>query len=205
MSPVSDQAVVGALEGAIALGRCNGADEEHLDRLRAVSDILQGADWEDVASVYGPDYADQAGMTVGRLFGKRLRRRLGKFAKGAGRAARGFTRDVVLPLAPMAANLIPGAGPGVSMALKAATPALQRALKGDRELSPFARTAAALIQNAPQMAQAFQGGGMPDLSAMFPQRAPRPVVQMPMAMPMQMPVEMPYGVDPSQLFAAWGG
>jgi hypothetical protein len=45
---------------------------------------------------------------------------------------------------------------------------------------------------------------MPDLSAMFPQRAPRPV-QMPMAMPMQMPVEMPYGVDPSQLFAAWGG
>jgi hypothetical protein len=159
-SPVSDQALVGSIEGLIVLGEESDADEEHLERLRSISDMLQGASWEDVADEYGPHHADAAGAVVGKLFGK-LRRRIKKIARGAGRAMRGIARDVVLPIAPHVAKFIPGAGPAVSMALQAATPALQRALRSGRHLSPAARFAQRAIRRGVPAMMAMQPGMQP--------------------------------------------
>lgn len=167
-SPVSDQAIVGALEGAIALGEeSDSPNEEHLDRMRCLSDMLQGATWADCAREYGPDHAHAASQVVGAFF-KKARRKLRKMGRGLARAARGVTRDVVLPLAPMAARMIPGAGPAVSTALQAATPALQQALSRGRHLPP--PPLAQFAQAIPGMMQAW-GGSMPGMPSMPPMAA----------------------------------
>ena len=141
-SPVSSQALVGALEGAITLGAVNRASEEHLDRLRCLADMVQGADWEDCAGEYGEDLADAASAVVGRLF---RRGGMKRFLKGK------VFKTLVNPLRLVPGGkmldpdrllrskmlrkglskglqFIPGVGPIASSAFDMAAPMLQRAI-----------------------------------------------------------------------------
>lgn len=137
-SPISSQALVGALEGAIVIGRCNGADPEHLDRLRAVSDMCQGATWEDVAEVYGAEHADAAGAVVGSFFKKLFKpKNLLKFALNPMRVLPGgkmldpgrlLKSKMFRGVVSKGLQFIPGVGPIASSAFDAASPMLQSAL-----------------------------------------------------------------------------
>jgi len=140
-SPVSDQAIVGAIDGAILLGECNGASEEHLDRLRAIGDMLDGADWEDVAADWGPEHADAAGQIVGSWFGRRLR----GISRGAKRVARS---KAFRWAAPLAAAAIPGVGPAAAAAL-AASFALKNKLRKARHVRPELRPRVLAVPEVP--------------------------------------------------------
>jgi hypothetical protein len=135
-SPVSDQALVGAIEGAIALGEASNTDDEHLDRLRCMSDMLQGASWEECCAEYGRDHADAASHVVGAFF-RKLRRRISRGVKKLGRPL----AKAALRLAPKALSFVPGVGPLASSALRMATPALQRAILQQRHRPPAHRVA----------------------------------------------------------------
>jgi len=89
-SPVSDQAVVGAVRGAFRIGLASGtANPEDLRRMSAIADACNGYSWEDLAEVYGPEHATAAGAVVGSFFGKAFKR-LGKIAKGVAKGAVSF-------------------------------------------------------------------------------------------------------------------
>lgn len=140
-SPVSDQAVVGAVRGAWRLGLASGyADPDHLRRLSAIADACEGCDWEELAERYGPDHANAAGQLVEGWFGKKLFRKLKKAGKGLARTA--------LKVAPIATSFIPGGGLA-SAALKMASPHLRSALAKKRHLPPVER-ARALAAVPPQ-------------------------------------------------------
>lgn len=114
-SPISSQAVVGALLGARALGIAAGdVDPENLKRLSALADACEGASWEEIAEDYGPEHANAAQAVVGSFFGKAFKK-LGKIAKGA------------VKLAAPALSLIPG-GSLATAAFNAASPALRKAV-----------------------------------------------------------------------------
>jgi hypothetical protein len=68
-SPVSSQAVAGACEGLINLGEANDVDDEILARAACISDAVQGASWDELEEVYGPEHATAAGQLVGSFFG----------------------------------------------------------------------------------------------------------------------------------------
>lgn len=120
MSPVSDQAVVGALRGAIRLGCVSGADAENLKRLSAIADACEGCDYEELAHIYGREHANAASQIVSGFFGKAFKK-LGKIAKGAGKF---ITKN---PLAKMATSIIPGAGLATA-AFNAASPAFRKSV-----------------------------------------------------------------------------
>lgn len=137
-SPISSQALVGAIEGAILLGKCNGAHASHLDRLRAVSDMCQGASWEDVAEVYGDEHADAAGAVVGSFFKRLFKpKNLLKFALNPMRVLPGgkmldpgriLKSKMMRGAISKGLQFIPGVGPIASSAFDAASPMLQSAL-----------------------------------------------------------------------------
>ncbi|HEY0465278.1 MAG TPA: hypothetical protein VGC79_13775, partial [Polyangiaceae bacterium] len=103
-SPVSDQAVVGAVLGAFKLGVASGyADPEHLKRMSAIAEACEGAPWEEIAEVYGVEHANAASGIVEGFFGKALRK-LGKVAKG------GLKFVTQNTLATLATSFLPGAG-----------------------------------------------------------------------------------------------
>jgi hypothetical protein len=134
-TPVSDQALVGACQGAIILGRASGfARPEHIDRLEALCDACEGAAWEELAADYGEQHADAVEQILGSWFGK--------LTKKISRAVKHPTR-LLKPLAtqalPFAASFIPGAGPVAHMALQAASPALQHLIKSGRHKNPKRR------------------------------------------------------------------
>lgn len=156
-SPTSSQAIVGACEGAIALGEANGVDDDTLDRIAAIRDMCEGADWDDLADEYGEDNATAAGHIVHGFFGG-----LGKVLKKAVNVANPYNLaakavKVVPGVGPMAsrmmssftptnANLLkygqqyaskmPGVGPVAAQAFQAASPHLQRMLLDQRHLPP---------------------------------------------------------------------
>lgn len=138
-SPRTDQSLVGAIEGAILLGETSdAADEEHLERLRCLSDMVQGCSWEECAREYGPHHATAAGSVVGKLFKGKFFRKLGKTFKPLARVVK-----------PLASAALPLAAPALSAALKlppgatqAVSPALSSLLKKERHLPPQARGAA---------------------------------------------------------------
>ena len=187
-SPVSDQALVGALRGAIRFGQSSRfGDQDNIDRLSAIVDACHGATWEELAEEYGEDHATAAGQVVGSFFGnifKKVKRAVthpGKTLewaiknspaalamKGAGQVLKAAKplAAMALPLAKMAAPFIPGVGPVAAMALQAASPMLQNLLASGQHLPPG---------QAPQ-----------------PQAMAWPPPQMPM---MQQPM-MPYGYPP---------
>lgn len=128
-SPVSSQAIVGAVRGAWRLGLVNGADPEQLRRLAALADACEGLPYEEIEQRYGQDHADAAAQVVGSFFGKAFRG-IGKLAKKA-----------ISPLAKGALSLVPG-GALASAALSAASPLLKGNVARAKHLPPNQRAAA---------------------------------------------------------------
>jgi hypothetical protein len=100
------QAIVGAIEGACKIGIASGtASRDHVNRLCAIADAIEGVDIEHIAACYGDEHALAAQQVVGSLWGK-----LKKAAKSvANTAAKGIS--VVAPVAKFI--------PGVSQAFSA--------------------------------------------------------------------------------------
>lgn len=125
-SPVSAQAIVGAVRGAFRIGLESGtADPEHLKRLSAIADACDGYSWEELAEVYGPQHAEAAGQIVGSFFGKAFRK-LGKVAKGA------------VKLAAPALAFVPG-GNIATAAFNMASPALKKSVLKQAHVAPARR------------------------------------------------------------------
>lgn len=128
-SPVSSQALVGACRGIVTLGEESGMMVDHdMDRLSAIADMCEGASWEEVAAEYGYDHAEAASHVVGGFFGSLLK-------KAKKLAKRG------LKLVPDVISFVPGVGPAASMAIKAASPMLQKALRERKHVRPSQRQA----------------------------------------------------------------
>lgn len=147
MSPVSSQAIVGALRGAFKLGCSSGfADPEHLKRVSAIEDICNGYSWEEVAEVYGPEHATAAGAVVGSFFGKAFK----------------VLKKVASPLVRAGLSFVPGGGLA-AQAFDMASGGLKKSLKKGKHLPPAQRAQLALTparSPAPQRAaQPFAGGG----------------------------------------------
>lgn len=126
-SPVSDQAIVGAVRGAFKLGCASRmAHPDHLKRMSAIEDAVSGASWEEIAETYGPDHADAAGVIVGSFFGKAFKK-LGKVAKG------GLKFVTKNPLGKLVTSAIPGAGLATA-AFNMASPALKKSVVKQKHL-----------------------------------------------------------------------
>jgi hypothetical protein len=128
-SPLASTALVGAIDGACRLAIAGGyADPEHIKRLNAIADMIQGADARDVATLYGVEHALAGCEVVGSFFGK--------IAKGASSLAKvvpGGSLALKLasgPLGKKALQFIPGIGPIASSALELAPGALKALQKG---------------------------------------------------------------------------
>lgn len=122
-APVASTALVGAIDDAIRLANCCGAgDPEHIARLSAIADGCEGATYEELAELYGPDHARAAAVAVVGIFGglKKLGRGIGKLAKGA------------LPIVSKGLQFVPGVGPIASTALDAGS----KVLRGGRRPPP---------------------------------------------------------------------
>lgn len=164
-SPVSSQAIVGAVRGAFRIGLESGtADPEHLKRLSAIADACDGYSWEEIAGTYGPQHADAAGQIVGSFFGKAFKK-LGKIAKGA------------VKFASPALNLIPG-GSLATAAFNTADKALRKNVVKQQHVRPAQRAPLRISpQRAPApapRAAAPAGGGMPQFLP-YPYPLPYPV------------------------------
>ncbi len=120
-SPVSSEAIVGACDGLITLAEANGQGQFAIDRAAAIRDACDGYDWYDLAQEYGPDHATAAGQVVGSFF-----RSLGRMVK----------RINPVKVLSKAVSFVPGVGPVASMALDAASPALQKLVQSGHHLPP---------------------------------------------------------------------
>lgn len=120
--PVASTALTGAIDGACMLGQCAGfADPEHINRLCALSDCIDGVPFEELCGIYGEDHARAAAELVGSFFGK-----LKNVAKGAVKLATAPQR-AALSLASKAIVHVPGIGPMAASTLKLA----EKAASGD--------------------------------------------------------------------------
>jgi hypothetical protein len=120
-APLANQAIAGAAEGARALlASLDDASEESefaQDYLAAVRDAHHGADWADLADVYGEGVADEVEHNVGKLW-RGIARKAGKILKPAKRVV---DSKVFMAAAPF----IPGGGQ-IYMMSKGASSALDR-------------------------------------------------------------------------------
>lgn len=157
-SPVSSQAIVGAVRGAFELGMASDAHPEQLKRLSALADACEGCPFEELESAYGRQHAQAASQIVGSFFGKALRK-VGKFAKKA--------------VAP-ALSLVPGGGLATA-AFNAASPALRKAVLTRKHVPPEKRAVrpSAGAPRAPGV-PAAPGGGAPQWLP-YPYPLPYPV------------------------------
>jgi hypothetical protein len=164
-SPVSSQAIVGAVRGAFRLGLASGyADDEHLKRMSAIAEACEGAPWEEIAERYGKEHATAAGVIVSGFFGKALRK-LGKVAKGA------------VKFAAPALSLVPG-GSLATAAFNAASPALRKSVLRQQQKAPAQRGAQPIARPvpAPRAPAPRAPGGAPAPPFMpYPYPVPYPV------------------------------
>jgi hypothetical protein len=127
--PVASTALVGAIDGALRLGIAGGyAHPEHIKRLNAIAEAIEGEDVRDIAARYGEQHAIAACEVVGSFFGK-LAKGAGSLVKmvpGAGAALKLATG----PLGKKLIQFIPGVGPIASSALELAPGALSMLKKG---------------------------------------------------------------------------
>lgn len=186
-SPVSSQAICGAVRGAFELGLSNDADPESLKRLSAIADACEGCPWEELAERYGAAHADAAGAVVGSFFGKAfkalktaanpfdLARRGIKLVSPKAASAFGRvmpTTSNILKYGPKAAGYIPGIGPAAAAALKMASPLLKKSVALDQHTAPLHRAPGAPGAVAPGLVQNFFYGAPSD-AAGWQQGAPR--------------------------------
>jgi hypothetical protein len=108
-APVASTALTGAINDVCCAGMAaEGVQDEHLDRLCAIADACDGADYYDLERIYGQEHAEAAAAVVGSLFGK-IARGLKKVAKKA-----------VMPIARGAASFVPGGGLALNVAERGA-------------------------------------------------------------------------------------
>ncbi len=115
-------ALVGAINGALQLAVAGGyAHPDHIDRLAAIADALEGVSLDDISELYGEDHAQAAGEVLeGFSFGKMMK----GIAKGAVKMA---------PVASKLVQFVPGVGPIASTALDiTAAEAAKRMAKGGK-------------------------------------------------------------------------
>lgn len=160
-SPVPDQAIVGAVLGAYDLGLANEIDGENLTRLEAIADACEGATWEDLAEMYGPEHATAAGAIVGSFFGKAFRK-IKKIAK---------------PFAKGALSIVPGGGIAKA-AFNLASPLLKKNIVKQRHKPPAERKGIPIspleAQRVSPMSHLSPAGGGPQWLP-YPYPLPYPV------------------------------
>ena len=94
-APTAASALTGAIDGVCQLGICGGfADPQHLDRLSAISDLIDGMPLEEVIGIYGEEHARAAEHLVGGFFSS---------------LAKGF--KMIAPIISKAVSFVPGVGP----------------------------------------------------------------------------------------------
>jgi hypothetical protein len=144
------QSLIGSIDGACELAVAGGyAHPEHLDRLCCIADAVEGADWDELAAVYGEEHADAAQQVVGSFFGS---------------IAKGFKS--LAPIISKGVQFIPGVGPIASSALDMATKlipagAAANPIQAARIVQPGGGVVPARIiqPSYPQGAAATQPGG----------------------------------------------
>lgn len=100
-APIASTALTGAILGAVELGEAAGiSTDDHIDRLCALADAINGALWDELAGTYGEENANAAAAVVG------------SFWKGLAKAA-----HAAMPFASKAVQFVPGVGPVASTAL----------------------------------------------------------------------------------------
>jgi hypothetical protein len=148
-APVASTALSGCLNGAITFADVVGfSSEEHLRRLACIADRVSGADFDELANVYGTEEAYAVDEIVGSLFGG-----LGKMLK-----------KVASPLAHIAEKavaFVPGVGPIASMALHEGNKMLDHALQSHPGAPAAHGPAVVVPAGAPPPAGMipFHGGG----------------------------------------------
>lgn len=144
-SPVASQAIVGACVGAIELGEHSPfVSDDMLDRAHAITDAIEGCDYEHLAGEYGEDIADDTVEIVGSFF-KKIGRGFKAIGKGIVKVATSkFGRGLI--------SMIPGVGPVASTALDMASPMLNKLVKGKaRKVRKVSASAQNLIHSPPRM------------------------------------------------------
>lgn len=182
-SPVSSQAVVGAIRGGLVLSNVSGlVHGDTMDEAEAFAEACDGADWYDIAGEYGEDIADFTMQNVGSLFGglkkafkkvannpivnplklaERLPGPFGGLARMANPAAilnpGSLLREASTnPLFKTGLSFIPGVGPIASQALSMAAPALQQMIARGGHVNPQGQPFGGLLQQfAPQFGAQF--------------------------------------------------
>jgi hypothetical protein len=125
-APVAATSLTGCISGACELAVHGGyALEEHLDGLEALLDAIDGADWHDLAHVYGEEEADKAITIVGSFFS-------------------GLTKMLPNVLS-KAVQFVPGIGPVASSALDLATQHLPSGLKAAQQAARIVQPGAAAV------------------------------------------------------------
>lgn len=111
----ASDALVGALVGALELAVAGGyAHPEHIKRMAAIVDAIEGTPIDEIAGLYGENHARAAKeVIVGFSFGK--------LAKGALRSA-----IKLAPIASKAVQFVPGIGPIASSAIDVTTAAAKQ-------------------------------------------------------------------------------
>lgn len=119
-APVAHTALTGCLNGAIEFADVVGfSSEEHISRLAAISDAVNGADFDELAAVYGEEEAAVVGEIVGSFF-KKLGRSLKRIARP------------LANIASKAVQFVPGVGPIASSAIDLAAHAIPSGGGGPR-------------------------------------------------------------------------
>jgi hypothetical protein len=195
-SPVSSQAVVGACNGIIRLGEANDVDDELLDRAAAIRDACEGADWHDLADMYGEEHATAAGAVVGSFFGNLMKKAapLLSATPFAPLAATFGGRDVAQRMVPQGQG-----GPGAMPIMQ-----MKEFFAQNPQLAPLAKT---LLPMAGMMLGPLGAMGGNMLSQFVtPQQAAfqhaDPYLQQSLQQGSHLP---PQGFDPMSMLSAFGG
>lgn len=100
-APTAASALTGAIDGACELGLCAGIAADHdIDRLSAISDLIDGVPYHQVVGVYGEEHAQAAQQLVSGFFSS---------------LAKGFR--AIAPIVSSVVKFVPGIGPIASTAL----------------------------------------------------------------------------------------
>jgi hypothetical protein len=116
-----DDALVGAIEGACRLGVAAGfAHPDHLDRLAAIAEALDGMPLNEVSDLYGDSHAAAAEQVIGSLWG----------------GIKNIARKATGPLASRLVKFVPGVGPIASEAMDVTRSAMQASRSAPRVTVP---------------------------------------------------------------------
>jgi len=143
-SPVASTALVGAICGALRTAEAADAgDPEHIDRLAAIADYIEGVDPDEIAEEYGETHLRAAEAVVGSFWG----------------GLKNIVKKTVAPIASRVVQFVPGVGPVASAAIDLAASAIPSGGGGRPAPSPIIQPFAQPSFAAPP--GAVRQGGVP--------------------------------------------